>query len=76
MQAFSTPLVLSFIGEKKKKITENLTFLLLVSKVCVVAISLYSPLHLTNRQSVSNIQNLFKIEYKQDDFAWLGVTKF
>lgn len=59
----------------KKKILEDLTFLLLVSKICIIAASLYSPLHLINDQSVSNIQNLFKTEYKQNGFAWLGVTK-
>lgn len=58
----------------KKKTVEDLTFLLLVSRICITA-SLYSPLHLTNEQSVSNIQNLLKTEYKQNGFAWLGVMK-
>lgn len=64
MQASLAPFALSLL---EKKIIQDLTFLLLVSKICITAASLYSALHLTNEQSVSNVQNLFKTEYKQNE---------
>jgi len=63
MQASSTPLVLSFMGKKN---IEDLTFLLLVSNICIIAASLYSPLQLTNEQGfltlrISSKQNINKM---------------
>lgn len=47
----------------KKGITQDLTFLVLFSKICIIAVFLYSLLTLKNGQSDTNIQNLFKILY-------------
>lgn len=68
MQASYTPLILSFIGGGGKKGFD-------VSKTCIIAALLYLPLHLTNKQSVSKTQILFKTEYKQNGVALLGGHK-
>lgn len=61
MQPSSTLLVFLFTGEKS--ITQYLTFLVLVFKICVTAVLLYSLLSLKNGQSDPTTQNLFKISY-------------
>lgn len=57
----------------KKGITQDLTFLVLFSKICVIAVFLYSLLSLKNGQSDPNIQNLFKISYLKDMFSYMYV---